>query len=176
MARVMSLEQAQDAHGMEREWCYNALDCTGTREVWDALHPRLNPGQALIYAFERALQAPCMSMMRRGIKVDLMARNDAIRQQKRELEREEAAVAKREDIAKVWHLTEKETGECSARPGKKHRWYPKGAPDAERACADCSTPRLRPKPFNCNSRQQVEHLFHDCLGIPHYKNKKGEVS
>lgn len=176
MAIQFSLEDAQGAQGMAREWAYNCLDVTGTREVWDVLHPRLSPAQARIYAFERALQAPAMAIMRRGIKVDRMALGDAIRGETKLLRQTEKAVAEREDIAKLWDLTEKRTGECPERPGKKHRWERLPDDDPKKVCKDCGVGRWQPKPFNCNSRQQVEHLFHTLLGVPHYKNRKGEVS
>lgn len=176
MAIQFSLEDAQGAQGMAREWAYNCLDVTGTREVWDVLHPRLSPAQARIYAFERALQAPAMAIMRCGIKVDRMALGDAIRGETKLLRQTEKAVAEREDIAKLWDLTEKRTGECPERPGKKHRWERLPDDDPKKVCKDCGVGRWQPKPFNCNSRQQVEHLFHTLLGVPHYKNRKGEVS
>ena len=176
MALELSLEQAQTAEGMHREWAYNCLDVTGTREVWDVLHSRPNSRQALFYAFERALQAPAMTIMRRGIRVDRIALGDAIRSQTAELRRTEKEVSEREDIKAKWDLQELRTGECKQREGKKHRWERFPDDDPRKVCKDCGAGRWQPKPFNCNSRQQVEHLFHDLLGVPYYKNRKGEVS
>ena len=59
---------------------YNALDCAVTHEVHGEL-ARLSAGDpnvALIYAFERALQAPALEMMLRGFKIDEYERQRGI--------------------------------------------------------------------------------------------------
>lgn len=52
---------------------YNGLDCCLTHEIHGVL-PRSNSA-ALIYNFERAMQAPALEMMLRGLRVDLLSRD-----------------------------------------------------------------------------------------------------
>jgi DNA polymerase I-like protein with 3'-5' exonuclease and polymerase domains len=52
---------------------YNGLDNCITFEVHEVLSQI--PGNELIYNFERALQAPALEMMLRGLRVDLVARD-----------------------------------------------------------------------------------------------------
>ncbi len=62
---------------------YNALDCLITSEVFENLDTLPKPG--FIYDFSRALQAPVLEMQLRGIRVDPLARTDAIRKLRRNL-------------------------------------------------------------------------------------------
>lgn len=55
---------------------YNGLDCCLTREIHDVLEGQ-SPSN-LIYNFERAMQAPALEMMLRGLRVDLLARDAAV--------------------------------------------------------------------------------------------------
>ena len=59
-------------------WIYNGLDCCVTAEVYKAIEPQLDQFTSNIYAFERALQAPAMEMMLRGIGVDFYERDKNI--------------------------------------------------------------------------------------------------
>lgn len=52
---------------------YNGLDNCVTYEVHKALSTI--PGNELIYNFERAMQAPALEMMLRGLRVDMLARD-----------------------------------------------------------------------------------------------------
>jgi DNA polymerase I-like protein with 3'-5' exonuclease and polymerase domains len=56
---------------------YNGLDTCLTLEVHEALTKHYGPGN-LIYDFERAMQAPALEMMLRGLRVDLLARDAAV--------------------------------------------------------------------------------------------------
>lgn len=56
---------------------YNGLDNCITLEVHEALQEI--PGNELIYSFERAMQAPALEMMLRGLRVDMLARDEAVR-------------------------------------------------------------------------------------------------
>lgn len=58
-------------------WMYNGLDCCVTKEVFDVIHPQLG-NNTVIYDFERAMQAPALEMMARGIHVDLAARAEIL--------------------------------------------------------------------------------------------------
>jgi DNA polymerase I-like protein with 3'-5' exonuclease and polymerase domains len=178
MARILTLQEAKDLpSGQEKDWAYNALDVTGTREVADVILPRLNEHQEKFYAFELALQAPAQAMMQRGILIDGVKRQRMITELKRELNKDLAAVAKLPEIISLWDLTEKNTGTCPIpqRKDGKHKWekWEKGAPEHGRTCTACGASRLIPKPFNANSSDHVDHLVYDLLNVPIYTNKKG---
>lgn len=172
----LSLEEAKALpQGQMKDWAYNALDCTGTREVFDVLKPHLTPATAKTYSFEKALQGPAMSMMLRGVRIDRVKRDQMITELKRELVKDEKGISNIEAITNVWDGTELETGFCPADFGKRHKW-PKGEPDETRHCAKCGVARQKVKPFEANSSAQSQHLFYDLLGIPPMENKKGDVS
>lgn len=64
---------------------YNGLDNCITYEV----HERLSElrGNELIYDFERAMQAPALEMMLRGLRIDYLARDAAVRHLNQQRER-----------------------------------------------------------------------------------------
>lgn len=169
----LNLQQAAGTSGQLRDWAYNALDCTGTREIWDNLHPRLSPMVARTYAFERALQAPFMAMMREGVLVDVVKRNKRSKMLSVEADRIVDELNAHPTLAALWDMCELETGICDPEIGSRHKW-PKGVPDAERKCERCGVSRMRRKPFNPGSSQQKIHLFYGLLKCkPVYgKNKK----
>jgi DNA polymerase I-like protein with 3'-5' exonuclease and polymerase domains len=167
---VLNLADAKQQSGQLKHWSYNALDVTGTREIADNLLPELKGPVADTYAFERALQAPAMSMMMRGVRVNDYLRNEMVKELKQELRKDDKAIAAL--VADKWDGTELETGICPANFGQRHKW-PRGVPDAERVCERCGTPRVHPAAFNANSPDQVGHLLHDLHGVPELSNKKG---
>lgn len=67
---------------------YNGLDCMLTTEILDAIAgpnmENVKPAQALMYDFERAMQAPALEMMLRGWRVDLLKRDLAVSKLSRE--------------------------------------------------------------------------------------------
>lgn len=182
---IITLEQARalPRGSQEKAYAYNALDTTGTREIADFLLPRLNEKQLQTYAFERALQAPAMAMMKRGINIDGLKRSRMVAELRRELDKDMRLISKMPAIQEVWDLTELETGTClsSTRKDHKHVW-PRakkgepGIPDSEKVCQACGTPRLKKKAFNANSSDHVDHLFYDLLKVPVMFNKKGQRS
>lgn len=176
MPKTYSLAEAQALDkGQLKSWAYNALDCTGTAEICDVLLPRLNENQARTYAFERALQAPALSMMLRGVRVDQNKRNEMVTSLKRELNSDLKRIAKIPEIVEKWDGRIKETGVCPGTFGKRHKW-PKGEPDETRRCKVCNVPRMAVDAFNPNSPTQTAHLFYDLLKVPEFTNKTGEVS
>lgn len=177
MGRIFTLAEAQaQPQGQIKQWLYNTLDATGTREIADVLLPRMNPAQQRIYAFERGLQAPAFSMMMRGVRIDVNLRSQMVTELKRELAKDLRNVSKMKGIADVWDGVEKETGFCKAEISKHHKW-PRGVPDGpDRKCERCGAPRIRPKPFEPNSTSQVMHLFYGLHKLKPMTNKKGEVS
>src|SRR5882672_4881848 len=172
----LSLEEAKALPvGQMKDWAYNALDCTGTREVLDVLKPHLIPATAKTYGFERALQGPAMSMMLRGVRIDRLKRDQMITELKRELVKDEKGIAGIEAITDIWDGKELETGFCPSNFGKRDKW-PKGEPDETRHCALCGAKRQKVKPFEPNSSAQAHHLFYDLFQIEPMTNKTGEVS
>ena len=71
----------------QKLWIYNGLDSPLTREVSDQLRPLLaaDPNAQLIYKFERALQAPALEMMMRGIKIDPFEKDGLLKESSAEL-------------------------------------------------------------------------------------------
>jgi DNA polymerase I-like protein with 3'-5' exonuclease and polymerase domains len=61
--------------GMHTYWVYNGFDCCITSEVFAANSEEVTPEAATVYSFERAMQAPALDMMNRGVLVDLNWRN-----------------------------------------------------------------------------------------------------
>ena len=71
MAKILNSAELPDLDPEQTHWVYNALDCCVTHEVGLAQDPQvLAPNQSLIYSFERAMQAPALEMMIRGIRID----------------------------------------------------------------------------------------------------------
>lgn len=178
---IFTLEQAKtEPKGQRRDYLYNALDNTGTREVADVILPRLNTAQQRTYAFERALQAPAMAMMQRGILIDGMQLKRMITELKRELEKDVRGLAKNSVINGIWDYTTKNTGSCKVpqRKDGKHKWekWTKGQSEVGRHCSACGADRLIPDPFNANSSDHVDHLIYDLLKIPVHTDKKGKRS
>lgn len=186
MGTWITLEEARALPpGQEKDWAYNALDVTGTLEIAEALLPRLNdkPNEAATYAFERAIQAPALAMMLTGVLVDAPKRAKMVEELKRELKKDERAIAKMPIVMENWDGVEKETGFCPAEFGKHHKWdrtvpdlLPDGHPNYSRACTRCGVSRFHPKPFEANSTDQVQHLIYDILHIPPMENKQHKAS
>ncbi len=159
-----------------RGWAYNALDCTGTREVFDTLYPRLNEYTARTYAFERALQAPAFAMMLEGVLVDRERQKKRLAELKRDLKKITEALNETPDLKDIWDATELETGICDIETGKHHKW-PRGVADSpERLCERCGKPRVKRAPFNPGSSHQKKHLFYKLLGLPPIRGKTGEIT
>lgn len=179
MSRIISLSEAQALPpGQLKDWAYNALDITGTREVHDALFPRLDSLTARTYAFERAVQGPALTMMRRGILVDTEARKAAVKALKADQRKLIKTLASMPKIKKVWDRYEKVTGACkkATRKDGKHKWE-KGVPDTpNRKCVDCGRSRMKLTVFNPGSSHDKNHLFYDLFGLKPIKNKTGVVS
>lgn len=70
------ITEEQDAS--EAYWTYNGLDCCITEEVRRQIEPLALEQTATIYNFERAMQAPALEMMLRGIRVNLHERDRRI--------------------------------------------------------------------------------------------------
>lgn len=68
-------------------WVYNGLDTMITYEVLEALLEGLTPETSATYDLSRALQAPVLEMNARGILIDHVARDKAIREYRADIER-----------------------------------------------------------------------------------------
>jgi DNA polymerase-1 len=62
-----------------REWLYNGLDCAVTLEIVNHIKPQLSNVTSSTYDFSRALQAPILEMMMRGILIDLEKRREVVK-------------------------------------------------------------------------------------------------
>jgi DNA polymerase I-like protein with 3'-5' exonuclease and polymerase domains len=176
MALIVNLEQAQELEGELKQWAYNALDVTGTREIADVLLPRLSPAQQRTYAFELALQAPALSAMLRGVRVNVVKRAEMVTQLKRELAKDERQIAKMPQVTEVWDGAELETGWCPVNLGKRHKW-PRGVPDGpEKKCEHCGVSRIKYKAFEPGSSSQTAKLFYGLHKVPPITNKQGNIS
>ena len=177
MARVIVTGQDSDSSlsAFEKYQVYNGLDCVITHEVHGVLAARAEglPNVQRTYKFQIAQQAPALCMALRGVAVNPARRLAGIEELQQEVAEKSLAL----DASLSWPAVELETGECPARPGKKHRW-PRGVADAdpEKACQDCKASRHRHKPFNAKSDDDCRALLYDLLGAKPQKNKKGILS
>lgn len=187
MSKIFNLTQAQEQPpGQVKDWLYNTLDVTGTLEVGQNLLAKLaeRPDKERVYAFERALQAPAMAMMLRGIPVDMELRKKLIHDVKKEHTHYVGLFRTMEGVASVWDGKELETGICSVRrvasgknkgkPGH-HKWSTADK-EEDRSCECCGLPRFKPKAFEPGSDDQVKHLFYGLYKIQPMYNKKKEIS
>jgi DNA polymerase I-like protein with 3'-5' exonuclease and polymerase domains len=62
------------ALGVSRDFAYNAMDSMVTHEIFDVMSQQLAPASVRTYGFERGMQAPALTMMLRGIRVDHVRR------------------------------------------------------------------------------------------------------
>lgn len=76
MAKIWRTSDPEPLDSFSQEQIYNALDCCVTAEVLLELLPQLNETTSPVYAFERALQAPILEMMLRGVKVDMRVKDE----------------------------------------------------------------------------------------------------
>lgn len=174
--RKLDAFAASTAEGQIKHWAYNALDCTGTREVWDTLVDRLDPTTERYYKFCLALQNPALAMMRRGTRIDTAKKDQYIKDLEKELVDAERAVDNVPECRSVWDGQELETGICPANAGKRHRW-PRGVPDGpDKRCGLCNCQRTKRSPFNAQSSHQCKRLFYDLHGVPERLGKEGAVT
>lgn len=182
MARIVSQHDIADLTGPLRHAAYNAMDTLVTREVWDALMPKLDAATRGTYLFEMAQQAPAMAMMLRGVRVDRRRRDEGIKELRARYEAQEDRV--NELVGPWWTKTEKETGSCPTpkRKDGKHSWPRStgGPPPTPRSlelhCAACGQPRMKRARFNAKSSQATKWLLYTAMGLEKKRNKKGDVT
>lgn len=80
MAVIIETESIEldKMHGDRGHYIYNGLDCCLTHEIHGVISQQLDHNTALIYQYERALQAPALDMMVRGILIDQEAKVDML--------------------------------------------------------------------------------------------------
>jgi hypothetical protein len=174
----LPLRVALAQRGQHRHWAYGALDAIGTGDVHEVLASKLNDRQRRTYAFLKASQGPAMAMTSRGILVDTLKRDEAVKELGAELRATVKRLNEHPVVKEVWDLTEKRTGRCdvSTRKDGKHTWE-KGVPDTPaRLCTSCGKSRMKLKPFNPGSPDQVKHLMYDLLKVKKQYNKDGLAS
>lgn len=78
---------------------YNGLDCCLTFEIFERLASLPSPNEG-IYSFERAMQAPALEMMLRGLRVDRLTVDAAVRHLRKQQDHLTALLARYGDA--VW--------------------------------------------------------------------------
>lgn len=187
----VSLEQANNLFGELKYQAYGALDATGTREIFDHLYPRLSERQQLMYDWSRAQLGPALTMTRRGILVDQLARSEAIQVAQGEFRTAENDIRRIDLVKESWDGTELETGKCSKQDppklGKKgqllknqptatpnHKWPEDWPTNKSAVCERCNARRYKPSPFKPTSPAQVGRLLYDILRVPVRTGKDSE--
>lgn len=175
---------------MHRHWVYNDLDCGVTSEVAAHHLPILaaDPERERYYRFAFAQQAAAYAMTLRGVLVDPVAREAALKEveaeERREVERLQGLVGPH------WHETEPRVGKCA--DDKPHRWSNGelerkrhikenldgfSHDDATATCVKCGASRLVAKSLNPHSHLQVRKLLYDNMGAkPQRNHKTNEIS
>lgn len=180
MSKIINLAQAKalKPRSQQSKWAYNAIDAMGTRQIADTLLSRMDPPTRRTYEFEMGAQSPAMAMSLRGIKIDYLARDEALADLRREYTGLVKTINKAVSALGVWDMMEKVTGKCpkSTRKDGKHTWE-RGVEDTPaRTCTSCGHSRFKLKPFNPASPDQCYHLYYELLGVKREFNKAGMVS
>lgn len=183
----VSLEQAQQLKGELGFAAYACLDTTGTREIFDVLHPRLNEDQERTYRWSMAQLSPSVAMTLRGIKVDLFARQRAQKALKAEVLVAEKRIQEDPLVIAHWDGQILNRENClKAKPKKgglpgKHKWPRRKAgedrpKEKDRYCELCGAHRVKAAPFLATSPHQVKHLLYDILNVPKRLDKQGKLT
>lgn len=122
---------------------YNALDGLLTHEIFSVLQQEVPEEAKRIYAFEKKLLGPVLTMTRRGIRVDEKRRQ--------------------EQIENIWPRIRRLTG-MDVKYNKKgeKKWYVAN----KNALLQRLALAMWGKELNPNSGTQLKALFYDTMGIP----------
>lgn len=175
MGLIVGLEQVEALEGDQRFAAYACLDATGTREVFDRLRQSVTEKQDRVYRWTMAQLGPAIAMGRRGILVDVEARDKAVKALER---RRDAAVleAQKHPLVRVWDGTQLNSGRCekATRKDGRHKW-PANIPDGpDRRCLDCNASRVIAAPYEPGSNEQTAHLIYDLLEVEAPGGKTGD--
>jgi len=199
MAQIVTSNTAsQWGPSQEREWAYNALDCAVTAEIHDNLMKRIEEEGADVsgvYEFERALCNVSLQMEFRGLRVDLAARRQLVREFKKigkarmkemdrfvKIVRQDDRLALTESLLKAstaYVLTEKLVeGETDKELRKEGR---KTLTAMRRSFKKLKLELLNTKGFKWAkavkpSSKQLQDLIYGHMGVAPMRNKKGIVS
>lgn len=129
------------ADPMHQEWLYNGLDCCVTLEVLQAIRPQLDEVTGAVYEHAKAMQAPLLEMMLRGVLIDEDTRGSVTHlftQRRTQLEESLSAI-----------LSEGVGVDITM-------------PKAQKG---------KPAPRYWNSPAKLKHLFYEVLGLPTVREK-----
>lgn len=178
MAKKYNLLTAQTAEGHDREAIYNALDTIATLMIDEALDARMTASDKRTFNFLMAVQNPAMAMTVRGIRVDQTELEATQRELLKRLNKLTREIQNHPEIKSVWDRMEKNSGACMAptRKDGKHKW-PRGVADSpEKKCEDCGASRMKIKPFNPGSDDDLKHLIYDLWKLKPITNKDGNIT
>lgn len=173
-----------------QDWLYNGLDCCVTAEVQETLAPLVaaNPNFARIYAFERAMQKPAMTMQLRGVRIDEIARQGLVRELKAEAmeNRKKCDAFFRQHSGVDPAALRKQLKAARERYAETEALKPKERDVLERRELRKAQTRLKTEIVNAKgfvykkalepSGKQLQDLIYGTMGIPKHRNKKGNVS
>lgn len=144
---------------------YNALDSAVTLRVHDALGQRIaaSPNAALSYRFVRAMQAPALDMMRRGMCINLKVRSDETARYEAIRNRCQSLLDRLADA--VWGP---EVYTVTTRTRVPYTvTLRNGSQSAVRYRSEVTTESLtRPRGLNANSPKQLLAFFNIALNLP----------
>jgi len=165
--------------GEQKLWVYCGLDNCLTHEVGETLRPQLNPKTSTrTYRFERAMQAPALAMMRRGMLVDQEAMHLALygdpsavanpKEHDGDAEKAEVAASREREglLARLARLS-----------GLGRDAKGKTIVVDETAILQQYANAIWGKGLNYNSPKQLQEILYTALSIPPVvSNKKGKSS
>jgi len=173
-----------------QDWIYNGLDCCVTAEVQEALEEKLqsSPDAAKIYAFERLMQKPAMTMQLRGVRIAEIPRQRLVIALKEESKgmRKDCDAFFREHSGIDTEALKKELKAAETRYAVTEALKPKDRNTVERRDLRKAQTRLKKEIINSKgfiykkavepSGKQIQKLFYGAMKIPAMRNKKGIIS
>ncbi len=169
MALIITDMQDPRLDSTQQYHVYCCGDSMVAREAWDAIRPLLSPADEIVYKAGLAFQSVALAMTLRGVLVDQVARDKAIKACAIEEAKLTAELRTDPEIMDLWDLQEewenKRDGRCLAHPSKpgiaaNHTWFPRGVEPAEQHCKNCGVSRWVTTPLNPHSSPQMRHLLY----------------
>lgn len=102
MAQIVQNSDVPTLGKTARRQAYNCLDTCLTLEIFNKIHPQLDPLAQRVYNFERALQQPTMAMQLRGMRVDEEVCAEGREQLEKEIENADHEFAKATEDLVGW--------------------------------------------------------------------------
>lgn len=178
MSKKFNLVTAQSTTGFIREQIYNSLDTIATLEIDQVLDAKMTDSDRRTFNFLMAIQTVAMDMTIRGIRINEFKRDRLREDLTKELRRLERALANHPTIKPIWDHMEKNTGACAmpSRKDGKHKWQLGVEDGPDRRCLDCGASRMRVRPFQPGSDDDVKHLVYGLWKLKTITNKDGKVT